>query len=358
MNNQRESTVSTVLEHLQALRESIPVNMELKEELKKELLQRMERMDPQLKERSPRPSSSYGGWFQEWARGWIAGSAIAGVALVWLLIGVFTGNTIQLSEQVTGAASLETALSPDGNRVAVVDEGKVLLFLAGREVGTPETIALPGDDTSEWQYPAWNPGSSSLAVTESLLGMSRIWIIDTNRGGSSRLLLESSDSRYGRMTWNPQGDELLVERTDTGKQTELIRILLTNSQTVDWGTGTNPAWSPDGQFIAYELDGNIIVSSTDGRQKATIDEGAQPFWTQRWRSEILELHFVKKDDRRLVSVVWNESDFKPDEIHDSKLPPVDQVNNYQIQASTNGKRLIWVQSDLNNKVSVFWAGMK
>src|SRR5215467_14101632 len=45
------------------------------------------------------------------------------------------------------------------------------------------------------------------------------------------------------------------------------------------GTGTAPAWSPDGTHIAYVRDGNVLVANADGSGERGLGPGDTPSWS-------------------------------------------------------------------------------
>jgi Tol biopolymer transport system component len=159
--------------------------------------------------------------------------------------------------------NMQPALSPDASRVAFSSkrDGKFSLYVVGVDgEGLRRLTDGPGDDSE----PAWSPDGQRLAFVRGF-----------DPTGSGVVVL----------TCMSPGDILTVGVDDGGGGERPAEVNLTNGQ-----GGTDPAWSPDGQRIAFASDraGNnnydiYTMSSDDGHdvRRLTQDEAAEadPSWS-------------------------------------------------------------------------------
>jgi dipeptidyl aminopeptidase/acylaminoacyl peptidase len=119
-----------------------------------------------------------------------------------------TGEVTQLTHN--GGNTLP-ALSPDGQRVALVNRARRLVILdreTGRThvVGDPETVA---------SAPAWSPDGRFIAVTSAeRSGGADVYLIDSR--GLQSLVLTKTTEGEGMPTWSPDGSRLAVVSNDSG----------------------------------------------------------------------------------------------------------------------------------------------
>ncbi len=167
------------------------------------------------------------------------------------------------------------ALSPDGRRLAFSWGGD--LWVCPAAGGTAERIT---SDPADERKPCWSPDGRSLAFSSDAAGPRELHVVDL----ASRVVR--------RLTWNPADDDAPAWSPDgrwiafqSNRDPNLD--LATNDQVFDiWrvpaggGTaervtrfrGENPAWSPDGRWIAYDRyatgygDGehNVFLVAADG----------------------------------------------------------------------------------------------
>jgi hypothetical protein len=341
-----EATVIKLLNHLQATRELIPVNLELKRDLKQELLKRMELMGPERGaalagvRRTPR---------RAWKRTLSLGAAIASLFLIFFLWTVPRVDVQELKGDwfPTG----QVALSPNGEQIASLDSGFVSVFQSEKPEITLHRIELPGSPDSVWTDPVWSPDSPRLSIVErDPQGWSRVWVVSLH-DGSSRLLVDKQEGAFGASSWSPDGRLLLVEwrgRADAQAEESLLyKVRVVDSGMEIWGVGSQPAWSPDGHFVSFVRDSFVIIQSVDGKEERIVGEGEFPVWTKP-----TVLHYVSPDGKSLQSVeIEKDAPLEFLRIVQNELP-FQAKQPIRISLSSDGKRMLWMEKEPSGKITI------
>jgi tricorn protease len=188
-----------------------------------------------------------------------------------------------LSVCVLGAASpavelrgmRHPALSPDGKRIAFDWHGDV--WVCPAEGGPAERVT---DAPAHEQRPCWSPDGAKIAFSSDAAGNRDLLVVDLSTRQTRALTTHSSDD--DSPAWSPDGKWIAFQSTRDSN----LDLPLNNNVWDLWkipaegGTATritrfrgeNPAWSPDGKWIAYDryasgyADGehNIFLIAADG----------------------------------------------------------------------------------------------
>ena len=184
------------------------------------------------------------------------------------------------------------AWSPDGELLAFVSVANASARIAvlDPDAGSVRSVsdALP-DSGNGGPVVAWHPGGGRLAAVSGR----RIVFLDPVLGPQSAF--DPGLGRLRNLDWSPDGDSLVVA-SDSG-----LAIVAADgsAQRVLAGTDPdfagNPAWSPDGQFIAYAGRGypaespgepaigeGLFIVATDGsapRHMSLMPDGGRFAWS-------------------------------------------------------------------------------
>jgi len=172
-------------------------------------------------------------------------------------------NAINLTRD-SPADDTQPAFAPDGERIAFRSESQGGgLFVMGASGESPRRVADFG------YHPAWSPdGQALLCVTQSVtdpalrFSVSQLWVI-TVATGERRLL---SDGDAAQPAWSPNGDRIAYWAKTPGAGPGVIftipaeggePVAVTTDSSINW----NPVWAPDGRHLYFSSnrDGSMNV---------------------------------------------------------------------------------------------------
>ncbi|MGA2270500.1 MAG: S41 family peptidase [Bryobacteraceae bacterium] len=157
-------------------------------------------------------------------------------------------------------------LSPSNRRAAVVVHGEVFTIATDR--GEPQRVT-----ETPWkeQEPRWSPNGKWIAFVSDRTGREEVWISDEL--GKNQKKLSDADCDKSAITWAPDsksfmwsGSDHKLRRVDieTGKEEVLV-----SSNAGNIGA---PQFSPDGKWISYSKDDNLLRSHVWVKELATGKE--------------------------------------------------------------------------------------
>ena len=192
------------------------------------------------------------------------GGALIGLALLGA-----TGGDLEI------AGMRHPALSPDGEWIAFDWSGDIWVCPSGG--GTARRLT---HDPSHEQKPAWSLDGTTIAFAGDRQGNLDLYLLDVATLGVEPLTFHSSDD--DAPAWSPDGKSIAFQSTRDSNLDLAFNDRVWDVWRMEAGGGTatrvtrfrgeNPAWSPDGEWIAYDRyatgynDGehNIFVVSADG----------------------------------------------------------------------------------------------
>ena len=144
----------------------------------------------------------------------------------------------------------------------------------GVYIGSPDATGFTRltNETGRAEWPSWTPDGTKIAFASNRNGNMDIWIM--NQDGSDQTLFVDSPASESEPAWSPVRNEIVyTERS--GEATEFGKLLLFNTEYASpikeltpKGEAANPAWSPDGQWIAFS---RWVDSNGDGHVEAGDD---------------------------------------------------------------------------------------
>jgi TolB protein len=326
-----DSTIAALLQHLTTLRQAVPVNYQLKAELKEKLLERIREME---RERSLQSGTSTPPrWWKQW---WVSAGAAAMVVLLSLVVWC---RTMDLFQEETLAwlppmqAAEQIALAPNGERIAYVADGARLFLRSITDAEEIYRFQLPAT-SGRYQSVSWANRMDRLAVVEESEDVQRIWLIEASTEGgqqaSSRLLIEEKGVKFSTPDWSPDNCYVAYTR-QRGNEEEIWVNSTVSLEASKVANGSQPAWSPDGKAIAYVHEGTVTVLELASGKIEEVGPGEWPDWIS---------------EKRLVFTTPNRNlaearlDQKPVEIASLSIPKPIQDKVVRTRWSSNQKDVL------------------
>ena len=177
------------------------------------------------------------------------------------------------------AICLSPRISPDGSRLAF-DElnnrgGNIRIF----SMSLNRLVNFPVHDGTDYS-PAWAPDGNSLAFSSSRSGDPEIWISSASGFGLRRVTAYRGPDVSP--VFNPKtGNQIAWISGRTGlPQVYIMESDGTNVQRLtDGGYATSPAWSPNGQFLAFAWSRHYGPGAPGGQDIYVMDIASHR-WTQ------------------------------------------------------------------------------
>jgi PKD domain/WD40-like Beta Propeller Repeat len=179
--------------------------------------------------------------------------------------------------------------SPDASRIAFVSGTDILVMSAA---GVLRYLTY----TPSLEYaPAWSPDGSRIAFLSDRDGQTALYLTNTDGSGVFKVTTAPSSGLRRRLTWSPDSTLIGFDcEVDAGN--EDICVIGANGAgfrrlTLGPGRDINPAWSPDGQQIAFATDRyapgatvRLARMRPDGSAVSMIGGGIDG-WSPAWSSD-------------------------------------------------------------------------
>lgn len=191
----------------------------------------------------------YEGWHAGWPELWIQSPG---------------ANAVPRRILPEGREGRDPAVSPDGSRIAFVgrsSDWNLDIWVVNRD-GTGLRQLTSGASTED--QPAWSPDGTRIVYRSDAESGSDIWVV--NADGTGPINLTRNQWRFGQSTsnspaWGPDGRIAFSDVLGPPSYRAVIRSM--NPDGTDWRTvADDPAWtfgdpaySPDGRFLAVRMSG-------------------------------------------------------------------------------------------------------
>jgi Tol biopolymer transport system component len=161
------------------------------------------------------------------------------------------------------------------------------------------------------RFPDWSAdGREIVFVSEDGSGIGNLFLVDAD--GSSLRKLTSDSARYENPAWSPQGDWIAFEKgLDADWGLYLIRPDGSGLQLIEGKNLFHPSWSPDGERLAivtgdeHEWIGAII--DLDGTGQRRITPAGMDVGSVKWSPEGSQLAFDAVVDTNLDLFIVDET---------------------------------------------------
>ena len=193
--------------------------------------------------------------------------------------------------------------SPDSSRIAFtcfkpmirVTSAQICMY----SMDTGKLVSFPqfkGSNSS----PSWNPDGTQIIFSSSMVGNPELYVSDAN--GSRPKRLTNSNGANTSATWNPKTGQTVVFVSDRGGVPQLYSMNSDGTSVAkfdlpDMGYVIDPAWSPNGQILAFSWrrpSGNydiyVMEAATSKIVEITRDasRNERPSWAPDGRHIVFE----------------------------------------------------------------------
>lgn len=280
--NDEEGYLPLLLQHMRKVRDTVPVNNVLREELRRELARRSRMAGSaaagaaETAVEQPRPGAMPR---RKWLLSGIACAAVL-IALIFVVLknsvpmALEAGETRILSRFRADDTVPAPTFNPDGSIMMLTLKGSLLLL--DETGGQSEPVIPPPGE--KYLCPAWSPDGQQLALARQKEGGSQEIILvslpaDYNWGtlngilraalAGAKVLQEIAPGiNVSSLTWSPDGTALAYTAGQRGGGEE-VYILETGGKeakspgpgkTYSLGPGRHPTWSPDVSALVVQRD--------------------------------------------------------------------------------------------------------
>ncbi len=254
--------------------------------------------------------------------------------------------------------------SPDGRKVAVEihDEAGGHIWIYDRDARTLARLTAEGHNSR----PAWSPDGGEVAYNSARDSMAGIYTMDADGGGMERSIGPLLTANYTDFAWSPDGARIAFEQWVTNESIDIWTVSVEADSVVrglvETPTNeTNPVYSPDGRWLAYESDESgrqeIHVRASSGRGGrflVSTDGGRGPQWSGSG-----ELYYIGDDGWLWAATLEFDPEFRVigrERLFDTS--PYDLFTSSSYGVHPDGRHFVFVRSEggeLAIEVVLNWA---
>ena len=248
------------------------------------------------------------------------------------------------------------SLSPDGQQLAFTWNGGTgpHFSIYVKLIGAEESLRLTKQATIDFS-PVWSPDGRYIAFCRIQKGETGIYIVPAI-GGAERRVREAHWEEQdfddvlwlgGRLSWSPDGKLLAFSDRASPNEQPSISLLSLDSLGVRRLTlpsrldgDYNPAFSPDGQTLAFNRRLSICTARVSGGDEHCLSSGAQYGWGLAWAPDGRDIVFAKAGWLANAGWLWKIS------AHGGE-PERLQFGQGGTELSIRGNRLAYARHELN-----------
>jgi Tol biopolymer transport system component/predicted amidohydrolase len=180
---------------------------------------------------------------------------------------------------------MEAVPSPDGSQLALQLWGHI--WIVDAEGGAARRLTDAVDPPDEHRFPTWSPDGDR--VVYSTLRQDVGLVIVPAAGGEPRILTDGEFDFWA--SWSPDGETIVFARATGGLWTVPAQGGDPERLTPETVPASEPAWSPDGNSIAFSSNGRLLTITPDGETVREVTSGPGDH-APSWHPSGAELFFL------------------------------------------------------------------
>jgi Tol biopolymer transport system component len=201
-------------------------------------------------------------------------------------IRVMLADGSQVSEPITESWSCDPDWSPDGDRLAFVVHG-YNLAVADQDGGNIQVLTAC---SGICEFPDWSPNAKKIVFNTGHLKrvgsneyISGGDILVMNADGSEQVVIYDQ-CVASHATWSPDSRQIAFQ-ADCNDRKDIYKMDADGGNVTQLTTGpgnhTEPAWSPDGKFIAFVAGNKLSFMKKDGSRLRQLpaEDAHFPAWS-------------------------------------------------------------------------------
>jgi len=208
---------------------------------------------------------------------------------------------ISITHEDPDCVDFATAFSPDGSQIAYIDEACQAHLLNADGAGQPVPMnRFPWEWRSNF-YPQWLNSKYANACRHTNLGGAGLCLTASETESVTRILEDANldFEQFNGYSWRPDGQQLVFSATEPESPINNLYIVNADGSNLvqlplpPHELANEPVWSPNGQWLAFHLDGQLAKMRPDGSDLTILYDDYGCFGRPEW----------SPDSRRLVMTV-------------------------------------------------------